>query len=155
MAVTRRLGTFSFLGAVVVLGLMVAAGAASAEAQVAPKTVWSGVYTDAQAARGKQVYARACTYCHLDDLSGSLEDNAPALVDSAFADRWRDQSVARMIRWVAGNMPKKGTGALKAQEYLDVVAYLFQANEVPAGAVELPLDLSQLQDVLIVDRPAR
>ena len=131
------------------------AGAVSVGAQVAPRTVWSGVYTDAQAARGRDVYARACTYCHLDDMSGNPEDNAPALVDDTFASRWRNVSVAEMIRWTAGNMPKKAAGSLKPQEYVDVAAYIFKMNGIPAGAVEMTTDLRPFLDVLIVDKPDR
>jgi S-disulfanyl-L-cysteine oxidoreductase SoxD len=133
----------------------VAFASAAITAQQRPRTVWDGVYTDAQAARGKEVYARACTYCHLDDLSGSLEDNAPALVDSAFADRWRGQTVGDMARMVSGQMPKRSPGSLKPQEYLDVITYIFKANGIPAGSAELPLDIQKLEQLLIVDKPSQ
>lgn len=125
----------------------------AAQGQGSPRTIWNGVYTDAQAARGNEVFARVCTYCHLDDLSGSLEDNAPSLVDSAFADRWRGLTVAEMVRTVSRSMPKKAPGSLKAQDYLDVVAYIFKANQAPSGAAELPMDLKALEQMRIVDKP--
>ena len=33
-------------------------------------TVWDGVYSAAQAARGEKAYMRACGGCHRDDASG-------------------------------------------------------------------------------------
>ena len=36
----------------------------------AGRTVWSGVYSDAQAARGETEYVSRCAGCHRDDLSG-------------------------------------------------------------------------------------
>ena len=47
-------------------------GASSAAAPAAARTNWDGVYSEEQAARGKQVYTRACAVCHLDTLAGRL-----------------------------------------------------------------------------------
>ena len=133
--------------------LSLASRAPGLAAQAGQQTIWNGVYTAAQAGRGEAVFARACTYCHLDDLSGNPEDNAPSLVDSAFTDRWRGLTVAEMVRTVSRTMPRKAPGSLKAQEYLDVVAYLFKANQVPSGAAELPMDLKALEQMRITDKP--
>ena len=37
----------------------------------APSTVWDKVYTDSQAARGKDAYMTECSACHSEDLGGS------------------------------------------------------------------------------------
>ena len=39
-------------------------------AQTPDATVWSGVYSEAQAARGQAEYGTHCASCHQDDLSG-------------------------------------------------------------------------------------
>ena len=48
----------------------VAAGHASQD-----RTVWDGVYTEAQAKRGEEAYKRSCGYCHRDDLAGGFFDD--------------------------------------------------------------------------------
>ena len=34
------------------------------------KTVWDGMYSEAQAARGKAAYEAQCAFCHQSDLRG-------------------------------------------------------------------------------------
>ena len=46
------------------------------------KTTQDGVYSEDQAKRGEQTYAKACASCHGADLSGSGQ--APALGDADF-----------------------------------------------------------------------
>src|SRR5262249_58195407 len=43
----------------------------SAAPQAGPRTVWSGVYTAAQAANGKSEYDRSCSRCHASNLDGT------------------------------------------------------------------------------------
>src|SRR5262245_16660956 len=57
----------------------------------AKKTVFDGVYTDAQADRGKTAYEKDCAFCHLEDLSG--QGFAPGLVEDMFKSRWADGTV--------------------------------------------------------------
>ena len=45
------------------------------------KTVWDGVFTAEQAARGQMIYATTCAACHGADLGGV---NHPALKGEAF-----------------------------------------------------------------------
>src|SRR5215213_9390439 len=53
-------------------------------------SVWSGVYTTAQAERGRVVYAAQCGRCHGDDLSGN---RAYPLVGERFMDHWDAHTV--------------------------------------------------------------
>src|SRR5258708_31846751 len=46
------------------------------------KTVWDGVYTQAQADRGKTAYATQCASCHAADLTGG--EMAPPLAGGGF-----------------------------------------------------------------------
>jgi len=50
-------------------------------------------------------------------------------------------------------MPEDNPGELSEQTYADVLAYLFQANEFPAGNEELPPDVDALLDVGISPEP--
>ena len=49
-------------------------------------SVWTGVYTTAQATRGTDLYNRVCSECHGDDLEG--REKSPALAGGSFAQRW-------------------------------------------------------------------
>jgi len=65
------------------------------EARVAAQggsTIWDGVYTAAQASRGRTAYMRECAECHNEDMMG--DGVAPALVGDQFFSRWSDLTVA-------------------------------------------------------------
>ena len=129
--------------------------------QLTDKTVWSGVYTEAQARRGEQVYKESCTYCHKDDLTGGFLDDgvgrAPALAgrrafDSSFFERWEDATVRDLAAAIAATMPQQKPASLSLQAYIDVVSFLLLKNGMPAGASELPTDVEALGRILIVPR---
>src|SRR5262249_2350217 len=78
------------------------------------KTVWSGVYTSAQAARGKAEYDRACSRCHASNLDGSVDasllgDFAPrySLRGADFMERWREDTVQSLYALIASGMPPR------------------------------------------------
>ena len=114
--------------AVVALAAVVAeAGGAQAPAD--------GVYTAAQAASGRAVYERGCAACHQTNLQGSFE--APQLAGESFLRFWADLSPGDLFARISGSMPPGEEGSLTAEEYLDVVAYLLEANGAPAGGTAL------------------
>ena len=55
------------------------------------KTVLDGVFTAAQAERGKEAYAAHCSSCHMEDLQGLA---APALKGEQFMENWREDSTS-------------------------------------------------------------
>lgn len=110
-------------------------------------TVWSGVYTDAQARRGLDKYAQVCSNCHLADLSGS--DQAPGLVGGEFLDRWEGQSVGDLADRIRTSMPQDDIGSLTVAMSADLTAYLLQANKIPAGQEELKADRSAMKAIAI------
>jgi cytochrome c len=122
------------------LALVAAAGVStSLYAQSAPKfTVWTGVYTAAQADRGKAVYAEHCARCHNEGLEG--KDEIPPLKGSHFLSNWDAQQVSDLTQRVRGTMPLDNPGSLSAASTTDLVAYLLQQNDIPAGAAELSSD---------------
>jgi len=136
--------------------------AALARAAQAPKTIWSGIYSEAQAQRGEQAYKLQCAYCHQPDLSGGFFDNgngrAPALAgakafDSSFVDRWRDQTVGEFIATIAATMPQTKPASLPVQTYIDIATFVMSKNGIPAGAADLPADVPTLQEIAIVPKP--
>lgn len=137
------------------------ASAAAPLPQAAKKTVWDGVYTEAQARRGEQVFKGECSYCHRDDLSGGFFDNGtgrvPALTgprafDSSFVDRWNDMTVGDMVATIAATMPQEKPASLSIQAYVDVASFLLEKNQIPSGKAELPTDVNLLLKVLITPK---
>ena len=129
--------------------------AATAEVpQDSRATVWKGVYTEAQASRGQQTYQRACSYCHLKDLSGFGGDTtAPPLTGARFFVRWDQLTVAEIFTTVQETMPDNAPSSLSPQEYVDIISYLFKANDMPAGTTELSPDREKLDQILITKKP--
>jgi mono/diheme cytochrome c family protein len=104
-----------------------------------PATVMDGLYTPQQAARGKQAYDASCAECHMADLSG--HEYAGALAGYGFQLKWEDASLAEVFGRVR-SMPLGRPATLPTQDYLDIVAYLLQANGYPTGPKELGLDVA-------------
>ena len=111
-------------------------------------SVWDGVFTEDQAARGKSTYEQECAACHLDDLLG--DGIAPALTGAAFHFRWGELSVADMRAAIRTTMPQGAPASLSAQAYVDIISYILQANDLPAGDSELPTDEAPLSQIIIL-----
>jgi mono/diheme cytochrome c family protein len=111
-------------------------GALFVDAQDAPKTrtIWDGLYTEAQAARGKEAYMKACAECHMPDLAG--HEYAGALAGFGFQLKWEDASLAEVYGRIR-TMPLGRGGTLPGQEYLDITAFVLHSNGYPAGNGEL------------------
>jgi cytochrome c len=116
----------------------------------APKqSVWGGVYTDAQAARGERTYGRSCEQCHGPDLAGDPVMEIPALSLDSFMTSWSGRSVKDLFDAVKRSMPKDKPGSLGTGAYVDVVSYLLQANKFPSGSRELPRTPEELEGIVI------
>lgn len=102
------------------------------------KTAKEGVYTDAQATRGKAAYLASCASCHQEGLQGA--DLAPPLKGEDFLLPWSSKSVHDLFDRVATTMPGDAPGSLPPQVNADIVAYMLQVNRYPAGADELKAD---------------
>src|SRR5215211_258022 len=78
------------------------AGSAPIAAQDAPKvrTVWDGVYTDAQAARATGTFGSTCSNCHTLESQG----NRP-LSGEKFWEGFTQKTVGDLLTFVRTNMP--------------------------------------------------
>ena len=110
------------------------------------RTVWHGVYTDAQAARGHSEYASHCARCHRDDLSGYND----ILKGRRFMEKYRESSLHLLFDKTRTTMPRGAAGTLSDQAYVDIVSYLLKVNEFPAGAAELRTE--DLPDVRLIGK---
>ncbi len=113
------------------------------------QTIWDGVYTEEQAARGQRTYDQECAACHLDDLMG--DGIAPSLIGSAFFFRWSDLSIGDMYTAIRTTMPQGAPASLSPSGYADISAYMLQKNDVPAGSMELPSDTDDLEGIMITE----
>jgi quinoprotein glucose dehydrogenase len=127
-----------------------AINAAAFRQAAAGKTVWDGVYSDAQSTRGEEVSKTSCVSCHGEELAGS--DLAPALRGDDFRAAWAGRTVGELYEKVQTTMPADRAGSLKPQQSADVVAYMFEINEYPAGASELASEMAALQQIKITSK---
>ena len=109
----------------VVLGCSI--GIVTAAAQAPTKSTYDGVYTAAQAERGKKTFGDKCTACHEPSrFSGET-----------FHESWDNKALKEIWDVASGTMPEDNPGSLKQQEYADIIAYFLSLNEYPAGDAEL------------------
>jgi mono/diheme cytochrome c family protein len=135
-------------GASSLISVLVAAMAPSHGADDAT-SVWQGVYTKAQAERGRANYFAACASCHGTQLQGDTD--APDLAGNAFLRRWTDRSVGTLFTITESQMPVGRPRSLGAAGYADVIAHILAANGFPDGQQELPASGSVL-DKIMIDR---
>jgi quinoprotein glucose dehydrogenase len=122
-------GSLTMLRAAGVFLAVLSAGLVAAQTH---KTVWDGVFAAEQAGRGKAIFATTCAACHGADLSGG---NGPALKGEVFANHWMEGSLDALFARVKSMPPNRAN--LGGSAYLDLLAYLLDANAFPAGAQEL------------------
>ncbi len=113
------------------------------------RPVWAGVYTEAQAARGAEVYNQKCVYCHRVDLSGG--DTGPPLKGAAFLVRWKGP-ISKVFFKIGNSMPQEAPATLEPASVADLLAHILKENDVPAGTVELRAD-EMLDGILISPAP--
>ena len=117
----------AFLIALLVLAAMFATVLAQA-----PASVLDGVYTKEQAERGHAAYENYCHQCH-----EGLENDGPDLTNKAFLDRWREDTLAPLFTFIKTSMPGTAPGSLDDRVYADLIAFMLEAQELPAGKTEL------------------
>jgi cytochrome c len=144
--------TFGFGAAAVVLGCLFAIPGAG-DAQESRRTIWDGVFSEAQAERGQRGYREACAKCHAEDLLGT--GNAPALVGEPFLGRFDRATADDVVQTVRQTMPQEAPDSLGMGSYVDIAAYLFKANGSPAGSADLPADRAMLKQVVVTTKEER
>jgi cytochrome c5 len=122
--------------------------AALEDIRVSRRDIWDGVYSAAQAERGKNVSGQGrCNGCHGPELAGT--DRAPALKGDAFLSNWEDGSVNRLFVKMRDTMPPSNAEQVSPTVKLEVLAYVLQLNGFPAGSTDLKLDADALDSIQI------
>lgn len=114
-------------------------------------SIWSGVFTTEQAARGAADYSTNCASCHSVDLRGN--SNTPSLLGMSFMFIWEDRSLAELYTKMRDEMPSDRPGSLSTQSYEALLAYLLQSNQFPAGERELKASAGMLDKISITSKP--
>ena len=112
-----------------------AAMTATAIVNAQGRTVWNGVYTDAQAERARATFDSICTRCHTLEPGGSTRGGAVS--GDKFWTAFTQKTVGDLLDYVSKNMPNGNGGSLPASTYNDLVALILKANGFPAGTVEV------------------
>jgi mono/diheme cytochrome c family protein len=128
----------------------VAVAGAGVVSRAADRSTRDGVYSAGQAERGKTGYRTECARCHALDLVGT--ESGPPLVGANFL-KLNGNTLADLFETLRTTMPQDSPGRLTARQYVDLVAYLLQANDCPSGADELPSDVEALRTVTVAGCP--
>lgn len=139
-----------FLKAVVVSVAGLSAAFATAAAQAPPPaSVLDGVYTKEQAERGHAAYESYCHQCH-----EGLENDGPDLTNKAFLDRWREDTLQPLFSFIRNTMPGTAPGSLDDKVYADLIAFMLEEQDLPAGKTELTPDMMGRVQLVGPDGPA-
>ncbi|MEQ1896419.1 MAG: cytochrome c [Vicinamibacterales bacterium] len=142
----RRSPVLVAASAAVLFGL---SWSAAPRAQSELPKIWTGVYTEAQANRGRDVFNNRCAHCHDEHLTGG---DGPSLVAAHFNRNWGSRTVERLFSKIKNRMPPGEVFIATDQEKLDITSYLLMMNGFPAGPKDLPMDMPELSSILIVGK---
>jgi quinoprotein glucose dehydrogenase len=137
------------ISASVVLALLFGVSAASAQSVEAP--IWTGLFTDEQAERGKANFAQSCVRCHGADLAGVT---APSLNGDRFITAWENENLYKLFTKVRDTMPPNFGTILTDDAKLDVITYILRTNGFPVGSNELKVEPDTLEGIQIVRKGA-
>ncbi len=130
------------------VGLLILVAVPSSLSAQVRRTVWDGVYTEAQATRGSMTFTRSCAGCH----ALATEGRSP-LVGDVFWKSFAQTTVGDLLKYVSKNMPNGSPGSLTEDAYSDIVAAMLKSNGFPAGTAELAP--ATIADVQIIQRDGR
>jgi len=120
-------------------------------------SVWDGVFTEAQAERGRAVYPGPCGLCHGRRLDGASDDPdmraTPPLARARFLRVWEGRTLATLFEYTRATMPEANPESLADQEYVDIIAYMLSVSGMPAGDAELQPDPQSLARFVIRQQP--
>jgi quinoprotein glucose dehydrogenase len=123
---------------------------AEAQPQTAGKTVLDGVFSEAQAKRGRIAYTKRCSVCHGEALEGV---SAPELTGNHFLERWREDMLDTIYHYIKENMPfgrPPDAERIPDKDYLDILTHILSVNGYRTGTNDLTPDL--LESVMLVGK---
>jgi mono/diheme cytochrome c family protein len=97
----------------------------------------AGPYTAEQALAGRAAYQTSCAACHAPDLSGR---EGPQLAGGNFMAQWGDKTTGELIGFMRATMPPSGAAPLPDQTYINLAAFILDANSARPGDQTLTID---------------
>ena len=114
--------------------------------------IWTGIFTNEQAERGKTNFYQSCVRCHGQNLEGAT---APSLNGNRFITAWENENLYKLFVKVRDTMPPNFGTILTDEAKLDVITFLLRTNGYPAGPEELKVDVDTLENIQVVRKGAR
>ncbi len=108
-----------------------------------PETTMDGIFTVAQAERGKGLFTSLCERCH------SVQEFAGKSFDSI----WAGVPAAALYARIANTMPLDQPGSLGIPQVTALMAHIFNENGMPAGDKPLEGDVDWLMTVSLARPP--
>jgi len=122
-------------GATLAVLLFLAALGAQAQNASSP-SIWSGVFTAEQARRGNDAYQASCAACHGSDLHAT-DPEAVDLTGPGIRAKWNGKTLQDRFETIRDTMPPGNANTVGDKTYMDILAFILQSNEFPAGNQEL------------------
>ena len=105
-----------------------------------PRTTNDAIYSKAQAKSGAQLYQRHCLICH------DKKYFRPVL------KAWDGRSLELFFVAMSSSMPQSNPGALRDNEYIDILAYILSLSRYPTGDADLDYRDGALNEIVITRR---
>ena len=147
-SVARRSTVRGALGAAVCAWVVVGWFSIAGDARQT-RSVATGVYSAAQAARVQGLYKEQCAACHGEAMEGTI---GPPMAGDVFLTAWSGRPVSELVDKIHKTMPFNLPGTLSRQQSIDLAAYILQVDKFPAGQAELTD--AQLAQVVFPTRAA-
>lgn len=128
---------------------------AKAEAEAASngdemRTIHDGVFTEAQAASGREIYIQRCMSCHGNTLRGT--NAAPGLVAYTLDNKYDQMPLSAYFAYMQMEMPVDRPGSLPARDYADLMAFILSRHGAEPGESQLVPDMDQLDRIMITSK---
>ncbi|MGH7155880.1 MAG: c-type cytochrome [Acetobacteraceae bacterium] len=107
-----------------------------------------GYYTKSQADDGQAVFHQQCAICHGDRLQGGA---GPALAGDQFlsVSQYQQITAEYFYDFMSTHMPLTHPGSLTKTQYIDIMAYLLEANGYASGPHQLTARDEELKGIKI------
>ena len=114
-------------------------------------------YTEAQATRGRLAFNRNCAYCHTVNPKLSTPEDLVRPLPSTFGGHFIERVVNDRVVYPHVlalyskllSMPAHNTRSITEQQRVDIAAYILQANGLPAGDEEIPVDTDAMRLMML------
>jgi mono/diheme cytochrome c family protein len=113
-------------------------------------SIWSGVFTAAQAKRGDDAYQASCSSCHGNDLRAT-NGEAVDLTGPALRANWNGKTLQERFERIRDTMPLGSPTTLDDKTYMDILAFILQFNDFPPGNQELVPETAK--GIVFVQKP--